>query len=101
MSKKIRFIFILLLAFSAYHTIRDVLQIIGVHNSLADVANYKYNWCKTIAPICDYYLLPWETYVLIGSIIVLKRNEIGLLGKSVLYSLIIWPIIWVLNWTLG
>lgn len=101
MSKTIRFIFIFLIIISVYHTIRDILQIMEVHNWLADVANYKHNWCKAIAPVCDYYLFPWEAFVFIGSIIVIKRNKVGLLGRSVLYSLIILPIIWVLNWTLG
>lgn len=97
MTKTVKFIFLSLIFFSLYHTIRDVLQIIGVHNWLADVMNYKSNWCMTIAPICDYYLFPWEFLVFVGSIIVLKRNKIGLLGRIVLFSLIILPIILMLN----
>lgn len=96
-----RVTFISLIIFSVYHSIRDVLQIMGIHNWLADVANYKHNWCRAIAPVCDYYLFPWEAFVFIGSIIVLKRNKVGLLGRSVLFSLIILPIIWTLNWSLG
>lgn len=101
MSKTARFIFIFLILFSAYHTIRDVLQIMEVRNWFTTVLNYQHNWCNTIAPVCDYYLFPWEIFVFIGSIVVLSRNKVGLLGKSVLYSLIISPIIWVLNWILG
>lgn len=100
MTKTIRYIFISLIIFSVYHTIRDVLQIMRVHNWLADVASYKHNWCRIIAPVCDYYLFPWEFFVFTGSIIVLKRNKVGLLGKSVLFSLIIFPIVWIFNLTL-
>lgn len=95
-----RYIFISLIIFSVYHTIRDVLQIMEVHNWLTDVVNYKHNWCRAIVPVCDYYLFPWQLFVFTASIIVLKRNKVGLLGKSVFLSLIIFPIILILNSTL-
>ncbi|MBU4390021.1 hypothetical protein KKC08_02625 [Patescibacteria group bacterium] len=97
MSKTVRSIFIILIVFSIYHTVRDALQIAGVHNIIADLANHKSNWCREIYPVCDYYLFPWEFFVLIGSILVLKRNDVGLLGKLILYSLIVFPIILILN----
>lgn len=101
MTKTVKFIFLSLIFFSLYHTIRDILQIIGVHNWLSDVMNYKSNWCRTINPVCDYYLFPWEFFVFAGSIVVLIRDKVGLLGKFVLYSLIVFPIILILNLFFG
>lgn len=101
MSTAARFTFIFLILLSAYHTIRDVLQIMEVRNWFTNVLSYQHNWCDAIAPVCDYYLFPWEVFTFIGSVVVLKRNKIDLLGKAVLYSLIIIPISWALNWILG
>jgi len=101
MSKTTRLIFIFLLTASFYHTIRDILQIIEVHNWFTDILSYKHNWCNALGPFCNYYLFPWEILTFTGSIFVLKINRFSLLGKLVLYAQIIVPISWILNWTVG
>ena len=101
MSKNARTIFIFLTLIAAYHTVRDILQIMEVNNLFTTILSYKHNWCAAIGPVCDYYLFPWEIFTVVGSIIVLKRNKIGLLGQAVLSSLMIVLIGWILNWTLG
>lgn len=102
MSKTIRFIFIFLLIASIYHIIRDVLQILEIHNWFSDVLSYERNWVRIFGPYFgDYYLFPWEIVTIIGSIIVLKANKIGFLGKIVILIQIVVVISWILNWTLG
>lgn len=99
MKKTTRYILYLVIAFSIYHTIRDVLQIAGIHHFLVDImGEQKHNWCK---PLCDYYTFPWELFVFFGSVYILKRDEFGLLGKIILFSFILWPTVLFLNWLLG
>lgn len=99
MRKITLYILYLVIAFSIYHTIRDVLQIVGIRHLLVDImGKQKHNWCK---PLCDYYTFPWELFVFFGSVLILKRDEFGLLGKIILFSFILWPMVLILNWLLG
>ena len=90
MAKIWRFIFILLLCIFTLHLIRDILQIFEVHNILTDIdlVYRPHKWC---APYCDYVSIPPEIFGIIGSIIVLKRKRIDVLGVLILISLILWP----------
>ena len=99
MTNIFRYIFVFTLIFALYHTVRDILQIVGAGHWFVNIlAIQKHNWCK---PFCDYYTFPWEIFVIIGSIIVLRRDRSGILGQAVMFAFIIWPIVWILNWLLG
>ena len=84
-----KYIFIFVLLFSTYHLIRDIAQILNFQTSLITVFHEKHLWCNTY---CDYVTVPLEVLDIIGSVIVLKRNEVGWIGKFTLISLVLWPI---------
>jgi hypothetical protein len=84
-----RTIFLLILIFSSYHLIRDILQILGIELFTIDFLHRSHLWCK---PFCGYVTFPLEIFGIIGTIIVLKRKSLDLLGVLVLLSLILWPI---------
>lgn len=81
-------IFTILVVIFVLHLIRDVLQSIGVRNSVVDFLHRPHQWCK---PYCNYVTIPPELFIIISSMIVLRRDKIGKLGFAVLISLIFWP----------
>lgn len=89
MSKSARILFWLLFVFSVVHTIRDVMQIYGVHSILSDSFVTHDIWCS---PYCDYVAFPVELLSIIVSIFVLRRNNVGLIGKGILLLQLFWPI---------
>lgn len=90
MKNSLRLLFILLIIIFSYHLIRDVLQIMEIHNVLTqiDLVYRDHYWCK---PYCDYVSIPPEVFGIIGSSIVLKRKKVGAIGVAVLVSLVFWP----------
>jgi len=76
------------------HLVRDVLQILDVNTPFATLLESNHRWCR---PYCDYAVLPHELYGIMASVIVLKRNKVGLLGKVVLLSLPLWSIGFVME----
>ncbi|OGK41666.1 hypothetical protein A2954_07345 [Candidatus Roizmanbacteria bacterium RIFCSPLOWO2_01_FULL_37_12] len=64
-------------------------QILEFHNPLIDILHRPHEWCY---PICDFVTLPLDFFLIIGSLIVIRRNFIGILGNFVLLSLILWPL---------
>ncbi len=89
MKKAIRTIFAIILVFSCYHLIRDVVQILELNNDLTEIFHRTHQWC---GQYCNYVTLPLEIIGLIGATIVLKRNKIGIIGIITLLSLLLWPI---------
>ncbi|OGF99974.1 hypothetical protein A2Y99_01465 [Candidatus Gottesmanbacteria bacterium RBG_13_37_7] len=88
MSKNSRLLFISLLIVFIYHLIRDIFQIYSISHPLIDIWHRNHLWCK---PYCNYITLPSEIFIIIASVVILRRNRVGLLGKIVLFSLIFWP----------
>lgn len=90
MHKAWRLIFLFLTIIFIYHFVRDILQVAGVHNIITetDLIYKKNHWCK---PYCDSFSIILETFGIISSIIVLKRERVGVLGALILISLIFWP----------
>ena len=86
--------FYLLAAFFVLHTIRDILQIYDVHTPLARLWQTNHWWCR---PYCDYAVFPHEILGFIGTVIVLKRNKIGMVGVLVLLSLPLWTVGFVME----
>lgn len=89
MKKAIRTIFAIILVFSCYHLIRDVVQILELNNDLTEIFHRNHQWC---GQYCNYVTLPLEIFGIIGSIIILRRNKIGIIGIVNLFSLLLWPI---------
>ena len=87
MNRVWKIIFTALIIVFTVHFIRDILQIFNIDNLLATPSGPR-RWCK---PYCDYVTVPPELFIIISSIIVLKRNRVGKLGFVVLTSLIYWP----------
>lgn len=76
-NKIIQSALVAILAFSTYHTVRDILQIYGAHNIFADWLHWEHRWCK---PYCDYVLFPPELFNIAAIGIILKRGKLGILG---------------------
>ena len=89
MEKSWKWVFTSLLIIFSYHLIRDILQINGVWFWLTRLAHWPRQWCS---PNCDYVTLWAESFGIVGSLIVLKRDRVGLLGRLTLLSAIGWPI---------
>lgn len=87
-------IFYLLLTYFIVHLVRDILQILDVNIPLATTLQTNHKWCS---PYCDYATLPHELFGIIASVIVLKRNRLGILGVLVLLSLLLWTIGFVME----
>ena len=87
MNKLLFYIFWIILLFSIYHLIRDVLQIMGVHHYLIDIWHRSHLWCS---PYCLYVTLVPEIFSIVAIPILLKRNKIGVLGVMILLSIPIW-----------
>lgn len=84
MSKIRKIIFLILLVYFIFHTIRDVLQILNLYgNPLADLLKTNHSWCR---PYCDYVTLPPDLLGIIGSVIVLNRNKTDLIGVFVILA---------------
>lgn len=94
MNKFFRLIFIVLLVWSAYHLVRDILQIFGVSHFLVDILHRNHLWC---AQYCSYVTLVPEIFNIVAASIVLKRNRVGVLGALVLISIPFWIVAWLLK----
>lgn len=86
-----RIAYSLILFWAVYHTIRDVLQILGVGNFLTTAWSRDHVWCRAY---CDYITIPVELFVIIASIIILRRGRAGKLGGIVVLCLFLFIIMW-------
>ena len=74
-----------------YHLVRDLLTNAGIHNYIVDFGHRaKTLWC---GKICPWVTVPPEIFNIIATVIVLKRNHIGILGFFVLVQIPIWVIL--------
>lgn len=90
MSSFWKVVFISLLIFFVFHTVRDFLQIFNIYgNIFADLLRSKHNWCRSY---CDYVTLPPEAFGIVSSIVVLKRSKIGILGIGAFLAIFIFLI---------
>ena len=95
MSRLLRHLFTLILIFSSYHLLRDILQIIGINILFANILHREHLWCK---PFCDLVTLPPDILGITGSLIVLKRNSIGSLGVFLILMIPLWLLAVLLPW---
>ena len=90
MKKIYRFLFILILLISTYHLIRDTFQVFDIHNFFIDIWNRPHFWCR---PYCDFATYPLDIFNIVGSVMILKRNKVSLLGILVIASLPLWLLV--------
>jgi len=79
---------------SAIHLIRDVMQVVGMHNILTEVANRSHKWCEPLGSLCGYTSFPPEIFNLIVIPIIWQRKEMSILGWLVIAS----PTVVLLMW---
>ena len=89
MNRILKIIFTLALLLSIYHLVRDLLTNFGIHNYILDFAHRPHLWC---GKFCPWITVPPEIFNIIASLIILKRNRVGLLGFLVLIQ----PPLWIL-----
>lgn len=87
MNKWLRGIFSLILIFSLYHFVRDILQMLDLHTPFTSVLHRSHVWCQ---PACDYVTLPLDILGLFGPLVILIRNRVGILGILTLLTLPLW-----------
>ena len=79
-------VFILLL-FSIFHLIRDILQILKIDNIISASLHTSRTWCN---PVCDYVTIPPEAFIIMAAPIILFRKKFGILGDLILIVFFIW-----------
>ena len=85
MNKILKLIFNAIFLFSTYHLIRDLLTNFGIHNYIVDFAHRSHLWCEQFDPwVCQWITVPSEIFIIIASLIVLKRSKVGILGIFIL-----------------
>ncbi len=90
MSKLSKFTFTIIFIWSIYHLYRDIsTDILGIHNPFVDFGHREYLTARWCDPYCDYTTFPLEIFNIVACYIVLKREQVGLLGKIVLGSLVL------------
>lgn len=92
MGNKTTIFFWIVLIGIVYHLIRDILQIAGIENIFTEIGSRSHLWCGTY---CDYVTLPFDLFVIIASVTILKREKVGMLGIGVIASLSAFLIMWL------
>lgn len=87
MKKQIRLVFIIIFVLSAYHLVRDFLQMLNFHNFITDSFYRPHKWCGSY---CDYATYPLDILGIVGAFIVLKRKKVGFIGILTIALLPIW-----------
>jgi len=75
---------LIILLFSVYHLMRDILQIARVNTIFANMFHWEHFWCK---PYCDYIFFPPQLFNIVAIPIILKRKKFGVLGILVLLTI--------------
>ena len=89
MENRIKVIYKAIFVFGSYHLIRDILQIAGIENVFSQVLKKQHEWAKIFGEYHEYLGLPLDLIMIIGSIIILKRQRSGNLGIVVFLSIVL------------
>lgn len=91
----------LLLIWSGYHLVRDLLQdVLHIHHPLIDVGHIRpVHKVKLLGKFYSFWAIPIEGIVFLLAIKSLSANEFGLLGQSALILFITFLIFWIWTWT--
>lgn len=85
------FLWIILIG-AIYHLIRDILQIAGIENAFTEIGHWNHRWCGRY---CNYVTLPLDLFVIVASVIVLRRRKFGILGVSIVVALLVGLFMWL------
>ena len=85
--------FKIILVGAGYHLIRDILQIVEYQNVFTQIGHWGHEWCGLY---CNYVTLPIDLFLIVASVVVLKRKKSGILGICVVTVLFLSVIIWFL-----
>lgn len=91
--KLLKVTFVIILIFSAYHFVRDVVQTFDWHTSFSNVGHRSHEWC---GQYCDYVTYPLDIAGIVIPIIALRRGRVGILGYALLASMPLWIVFSVL-----
>ena len=72
-----RFVIALVLVFSFYHLVRDVMQITGLDNGAKVLFPWWYEWC---GQYCNFVRLPLEIGAIAASLVAMRQNYFGVAG---------------------
>lgn len=86
--------FKIVLVGATYHLVRDLLQIGGIENLFTQIGHWNHNWC---AGYCDYVTLPLDIFLIVGSLIIIRKRKIGTLGIGVVAALLLSLVMWLLK----
>ncbi len=89
MNKTLKLVFVAILLFSIYHFLRDVLQTFDIHSLLTNIGHRPHEWC---GQYCNVVTWPLDIAGVVISVVVLKRNKVGVLGIVLLLSLPLWVV---------
>jgi hypothetical protein len=95
MKKIVKYFFGFLIVFSILHLYRDILQNFHIKNMTTNFLGMDRNWCNYY---CNWITFPFEIFILIGSIIELKRNKLGLIGYLVFGIFAIWLVMFLYDY---
>jgi len=87
MNQLLRYLFTIIFILSCYHLLRDILQTLDIHNAFTNILHRPHIWCS---PYCDYVTYPLDLIGILGSYVILKRNNAGLLGFIILIIQPLW-----------
>ena len=73
--------------FSLYYLIRDIAQMMGVRHQFINVLHTQHAWCGSA---CDVVTLPLDVLGIVGSLIVLKRQFVGMWGIILMGTIPLW-----------
>ena len=81
---------------SVIHLTRDIMQVLGMHNIMTEVAYRSHEWCESLGKLCPYTSFPLEIFDLIVIPIIWKKKEMSIYGWMVMVSPLIVLLMWLL-----
>ena len=76
-----------------YHLVRDIFQIVGVHYEFTQIGHWGHEWCGMA---CDYVTLPVDVFLIVVSILAIRRERFGVFEISLIAVLVLSLIMWFL-----
>ena len=78
---------------AVYHLVRDILQLTGVQNIFTEIGHVDHGWCSSV--YCDYVTFPVEVFLIVVSVVIIKRRRDGILGVIVIFVLLASLLMWL------
>lgn len=95
MKNSVKYLFITLLLFSICHLVRDLFQNYNIQNFTTNIFQMNKNWCGNY---CNWITFPFEFFIMISSLIIIKRNKVGILGYLEFLIFLIWIVMFLYDY---